>query len=586
MKSSKIIVIDSGIANYSKAYSQVIESYSVAQINGKVVITPCESRDYIGHGSAVGQIICDQDSQASIISFRICHGEADINEDVLLATLQYIWQSVDADIINISAGVTFSYKCRELHDICVKLHEKGMLMIAAFDNGGAISYPAMFDEVIGVDIVRSYNNRDEIIVSQNGIVNVSVPERYYRARYAGKMEILKGTSFACAYITGLISKKRRSLGTELTKTEVLNYIKTSEVVFPNNQRNYPWFKIKKAIIFPLVKETHALLRFDDLLPFQIVGVYDERLAGRVGETFFGYEVQSYDSINWDDDFDTVILSCTQQLSKLTHRPYSEEIVKMAHKHNKNIYSFEKVDNCSDKYYYPEVTTSSIPHRNNNKLHQCVIPVVGVWGTSSKQGKYTLQLEMIRRLKRIGYYTGHIATEPSGYLFDSDFVFHCGYNADLPIEPWECTTLLNQEMWEIQNRGKDIVITGGQSGVIPYSNLFVEPFFEYQYAYLMGVRPDFNILCINPHDDSGYVKKTCDFISSMTEEGVCAIVLFPVQAIETVTGVGYSTKKLSTDEQKYLKERYTKKYGIPVYLLDFEEELDLLCNSVIDFFSEE
>ena len=587
MKNTKVVVIDSGIANYSGAYTHIIESYAVIRgEDDEIKILSCESMDYIGHGSAVSHIIYSENPDVDIISFRICNDTIEIDEDILLAALDYVEKWVDADIINISAGLTYSYKCNELCDICRRISKKGILIVSAFDNSGAISYPAMFNEVIGVDTVRFYDSKDEIIITKNGIVDVSVPDRYYHTMYSGKRAILKGTSFASAYITGLISYKYHSLVGKVNKDDAIGYIKTKELVCRKNTvSEKPKFVIRKAIIFPINKEVHAILRFSDLLTFNIAGIYDEKVAGRVGDTLFGYKVLSYESINWGDDFDTVILSCTQQLSKLTKHCYSDEIIKMAHKHHKNVYTFEDIGKQLEPYYYPEISPKLIPYGNNYKLHQCVIPIVGVWGTSSKQGKYTLQLSLIRRMRKLGYNTGHISTEPSGYLFDADFVFHYGYNAGFNVEPWECTAILNQKIWEIQNNRKDILITGGQSGTIPYSGAFIEPFFEYQYAFLSSVRPDYNILCINPHDEYTYVNKTSLFINSMTEDGVQAMVLYPVQAVETVTGIGYSMKSLTLAEQKYISQIYRDKFNIPVYLLSSDEDLDALCENIIEYFSE-
>lgn len=395
MKNTKVVVVDSGVANYSGAYTHIIESYAVLRgEDDEIKIFSCESMDYIGHGSAVSHIIYSENPDVDIISFRICNDTIEIDEDILLAALDYIEKWVDADIINISAGLTYSYKCNELCDICRRISEKGILIVSAFDNSGAISYPAMFNEVIGVDTVRFYDNKNEIIITKNGIVDVSVPDRYYHTMYSGKRTILKGTSFASAYITGLISNIYRNLCERIDKGNVLDQIKTKELVCRKNTVDEkPKFVIRKAIVFPINKEVHALLRFSDLLTFDIVGIYDEKVAGRVGDTLFGYKVLSYESINWNDDFDTVILSCTQQLSKLTKHCYSDEIIKMAHKHHKNVYSFEDIGKQLELYYYPEVSSKLIPYGNNYKLHQYVIPIVGVWGTSSKQGKCVAKARM-------------------------------------------------------------------------------------------------------------------------------------------------------------------------------------------------
>ena len=91
------------------------------------------------------------------------------------------------------------------------------------------------------------------------------------------------------------------------------------------ERNRSWlcfspkYEIKKAVIFPINKESSAILRFKDELPFSITHIYDESLSGRVGSKVNGYMVESYNNLVWSDDFDTIVVSCTSELSALTRK---------------------------------------------------------------------------------------------------------------------------------------------------------------------------------------------------------------------------------------------------------------------------
>lgn len=587
MSNPQIVIIDTGISQMSRAFSRVIESYEVVKSDKEIYVLSCESTDYIGHGSAVSDIICDINPNVDIISFRICNDNIDIDEEILLSTLEYIEEKINADFINISAGLTYSYHYHKMNDLCRKISEKHTVIVSAFENDGAVSYPAMFEDVIGVDVTRSFASKHDIIMSKNGIVDVFVPDIFYRTVFDGRKTIIKGTSFASAKITGLLSCKFNQKGNLLEKSDWIDSISTeTREVSKSISVLGPQFPIRKAILFPVNKELQALLRYKDLLTFQIAGVYDEKMLGNVGKEVFGEVVQSYDRINWNDDFDTIILSCSVQLSSVTKHLYMPEIVKLASKYNKNVYSFEYIDRKYTHCFYPDLQPEMIPYKNHYKLHQTTIPVVGVWGTSSKQGKFSLQLELIRRFRKSGYNTGHISTEPSGYLFGADFVFHYGYNAHLNIEPWESTILLNHMVWETQTKNKDILITGGQSGTIPYSNMTAEKFFTYQYNFLAGTRPDFNILCVNPHDEKEYVAKTIGFINSMTENGVQALVVYPIEVQETSSGISYGLKNLSFEEQKMIKRAFTNYYSLPVYLLSAENDLNDLYNLVVDFFAED
>lgn len=47
------------------------------------------------------------------------------------------------------------------------------------------------------------------------------------------------------------------------------------------------------------------------------------------------------------------------------------------------------------------------------------PIVAICGTSSKQGKFHIQLELRKRFQSNGYKLFQTSTEPTGYLFGMD-----------------------------------------------------------------------------------------------------------------------------------------------------------------------
>ncbi len=119
------------------------------------------------------------------------------------------------------------------------------------------------------------------------------------------------------------------------------------------------------------------------------------------------------------------------------------------------------------------------------MKRLTMPIVSVIGTNTKQGKYTLQLELYRRLTAKGYQTGFLATEPSGYLFNADAVFHFGYNANINIQHWEYIPLINEWLWEMQLQQKDITITGCQSATLHYDGSNVNYFTFAQHNFLLA-----------------------------------------------------------------------------------------------------
>lgn len=582
----RIALIDSGINPTIRCAKAVVSSYALNKRDMLWEINPTSLADSYGHGSAVASIIFSENSNIEIIYFQLATDSINIDEEGLLFTLRYISENINVDLINISCGITYLYNYKLLNDICSSLYAKGILIISAFDNDGGISYPAALPSVIGVDVVNDYSQQKPNVIISGSIVNVLVPNKFYRTIWGDKKVILKGTSFACGYVTGLLSNQMQadSERSEMV-TNCLKSIKNSV-----KERNRSWlcfspkYEIKKAVIFPINKESSAILRFKDELPFSITHIYDESLSGRVGSKVNGYMVESYNNLVWSDDFDTIVVSCTSELSALTRKNYAKDILENSIKYDKHIYSLENFDTKYEHFFFPEITRDMIPCHNFNKLHKNTIPVVGVFGTSSKQGKFTLQLSIIKILKEMGYDTGFISTEPSGYLFDADYVFHFGYGSCSSLNQWENIAVLNELVWQVQLKNKDILISGCQSGILNYDNSHMDNFAIDQYSYILGLSPDYSIICVNPHDSVDYIKRSISFINAISENTLSAIVLFPVKVSALSIGYNYNSKELSLQEEKAIISKLHTEFDLPVYSLRNEEDLKKLCESIICFFS--
>lgn len=234
MKNTRVAIIDTGISEMSECLKNLSESYILNKsgegysiINGKPV-------DYIGHGTAVANIIYTNNPSIDIVCFRICDHTMSIDEEGLLFVLEYIYENINVDIINISLGCIYQFMYDELKEVCCKLYRKGIVIVSSFDNSGAISYPAAFDEVIGVDIINKYENKNDIYLANNGIVDIFVPNIYYRTMWNNEKAILKGTSFATAKIVGILSQKINEFVFPLKKIDLLRLIANKHLDIKTN----------------------------------------------------------------------------------------------------------------------------------------------------------------------------------------------------------------------------------------------------------------------------------------------------------------------------------------------------------------
>ncbi len=237
-------------------------------------------------------------------------------------------------------------------------------------------------------------------------------------------------------------------------------------------------------------------------------------------------------------------------------------------------------------FYPSVDDTNLPPNYFGKLFRISKPVLGIFGTSSKQGKFTLQMKLRKLFQNDGYKVGQIGTEPSALLYGMDFVYPMGYNSSVKLKEYDAVRYLNSCINQLCIDEKDIIIVGSQSGTVNYDVGNIEQFNIAQYIFLMGTQPEAVGLCINPYDEIEYINRTISFI----ESGVCCVVLgvvvFPMNIKDTWKGI-YGIKEKITDDEFYdLKHRIEKEIGKCVYNLGDEADIERLYHSILDFFSEE
>ena len=96
----------------------------------------------------------------------------DFNTDIvrLIGALRFIEENIECKFINLSLGI-LEYSA-ELENICCILSKKGYVLISAFDNDGAMSYPVGFDCTIGVDSSELCEKVDQFFRGDGSIVDI------------------------------------------------------------------------------------------------------------------------------------------------------------------------------------------------------------------------------------------------------------------------------------------------------------------------------------------------------------------------------------------------------------------------------
>lgn len=589
----KIIIIDSGVNPKHECFAD--SDIQCFKFENDMLVS--DETATFGHGTAVASII--KKSGAQIISIKLMENDDGIEEEKLISLLNYIYINIDCKIINMSLGLQICNNYYGLKKICDKLNDRGTILISAFDNTGSISYPAAFDSVIGVTTGKNCVKTKDFIYLDDDIVNIAAKGNTQRVAWTNPSYLMiNGNSFACAHVTrqAAIFMKNENK----TRLEILEKFKEMAIATyhkKNNNVKTKVFDINKAVLFPFNKEMHSLIRYINNLSFEIVDVYDTKYSSRIGATTThllkddkvkNLIIKNIENIEWNS-FDTLILGHTEELLNLMDKNNLKSmIINKAIENNKKIYSFDDLSklsyDCSETIYYPKITNENLPPNRFGMLYRISRPVVGIFGTSSCQGKFTLQLKMREILLKHGYNVGQIGTEPSSELYGMDYSFPIGYNSSVHIKEFDTIRYLNNAINSLCLEQKDIIIVGCQSGTLQYDTGNISLFNIPQYNFLLGTQPDCVILCVNPYDDFNYIKKTIDFLQSCTNSKVIALVIFPMDIKDDWSGVYGAKIPLPNEKYNRLKKELNCIFNLPIYKLGCELDMDELVELTTDFFT--
>lgn len=320
MRKINLAIIDSGVSKNHPAFRN--DRIEIKNIDSESEIY----EDNDGHGTAIYGIL-RKCSELSIHNVKVNNIEKGITTDKLIQALKYVMDNIpEIDIINLSLGVN-TLENDELSTICADIVEKGVIIVAAFDNSNSISYPAAFKNVIGVISDPLCKKTTDFVYIEDNVINLAAKGELQRVCWSHPDYIMiAGSSFACAHVTTQVAKFM--LQGVRGRDQILKEFKKISIAttFINNdfRRKENLFSIKKAVLFPFNKEMHSLIRFYHMLPFEITGVYDIKYSPTVGATtahllkdpcIKDIMVKNINELEIDQ-FDTMILGHTNEIQQL------------------------------------------------------------------------------------------------------------------------------------------------------------------------------------------------------------------------------------------------------------------------------
>ena len=616
----QVAIVDSGIDTSHSGVRDVAGGVHIQISEKGEILFLDDHADCAGHGTACAGIIRKKAPDAALYSVRIFDESLIADGRALIAAVQWCIDN-EMDVVNLSLGTTDVTFKKSLQKVCRKAVDAGVILVAAESNDGRESYPAVFPEVIGVTGGAIYEPDGFYYRKDQRIECVARGDEQRVCWLNGKYIMTGGNSFAAPHITGIIAhllEQHPICSVQdirlLLQKKVLNEISQDQnrsqfdpqISRKDFQENYAY--IKKAVLYPYNKEMHSMVRYRDLLAFEIIGVADPIGKGMVGKDAGKVIGEPVANLRISPnirralaDADTLILGYVDQLARIRKRDLLRQYVQLALYEGCHVFSFQALDSTvyGDLYEladkkglrlaYPQVLGEEITQaiRHFNALPPVDVPVLSVMGTSSQQGKFTLQLALRRRLIQKGYKVGQIGTEHHARLFGMDAAFPMGYASPLKLPFQHYIPYLDYKMREICQRIQpDIILTGSQSGTIPYHVQEHSTHCLSSLAFLLGVKPDACILVVNSIDAEEYIRDTIDGIRAVCKAPTILLAMGDHEKhIRTAYGRSMITpKKMAQSKIDQHLKKLEDTFCVPAIEILSETGQQRLVETVIQYFS--
>ena len=575
----KIGMIDSGIQEdrFYNISQYWVDSKGVAEEN---------LQDNNGHGSSMFSIIREKlFVEDEIISLRLENRRENFN--------LYVAKAIDfcvnnkVQIINISLGSNFMNHINDVASACKDALNNNVLVVSSASNQNDIIFPWACEGTLKVRQGHNNDGNFAIEPDEYGIYNIFVNSR----RYGMNHKISLGNSAATAYITSLLVEELRgNTGKRCDIKDVVNtmlgrhtnadfkvdrlfngiQLITSNIDFIDKNYNQKR-KWGRAIIVPFSKEMDSVISYGKEIQI-VVG------SGGV-ETALARE-KGIKVVDIEDDLsnfslETIVIGYLDKISCINPAYSEDNLVNIIIKNGLKVFSFIR--------FSPE---NEEKLKKNNILYQCATyitnnelfvvrkavpynllphkPILGVFGTSSKQGKFTCQLELKRLFEERNIKVDFIGTEHQSALVGSVFDYPSGYrgrgNINISLE--DSIELLQKSIFYIDQKCKgEIILLGGQSWLIPFD--IERQTAIYNLAFLEATRPDYAVVVVNPEIDyDEYISDTIKTLESVYRCNIIALT-FPDKKPVSKRNIALKVKRTSENIREVsqeLKSKFGKNAG--------------------------
>ena len=594
----KIAIIDSGVDSEHPEIGPITHGIDIRIDSDGQIIWGTDYVDRSGHGTACTGIIRQIAPEAEIHIIRIFEQSLVADGKLLIAALQWVIGR-GIDVVNLSLGTTDRQYFEPIRELCQQAAHENIILVAAAHNRGIESYPAILPAVIGVQGRPMQTLNDFYFRKDKNIECVAHGGEQILCWRSSSKVIAKGSSFAASRIAGIVCLIRQIYPcASLNATrEVLSLQSLPEpaksiqngVVLPITEKpisqkktkaiqQYPC--IRRATLFAIHKELKNMVRFEDLLGFDIHSVVDplkEKLVryDDSGRAILSDSELSECLLEMLGNADTLIIGDMSPLSRAVGRDVLAEIAHRALENNVNIFSclpvsrkdyhdlFAIADEKELKIFNAQLDIEDVA-RGHFYFQAVDVPIIGIWGTQAHHDTFRVQLKLFKELAQMGYAVGQIGTENYADLFDLDFVFPIDLADKVDMSNQHYTSYLSYKLHKLtRTKRLDLVLFSTRSTIIPDDISKPDLSLFQSISLLMGLKPDASILIVNACDSDAYIR----------------------DAIETLRIMGKSaTILLVVENDRDGMDVLGRKHGVSVVDFQSDEAFKKMAEVVIDYFA--
>jgi len=205
----KVAILDTGWFPHKDLIGNFVQGYDATGNN-----------DYLDHGNfhavhVAGIIAANSNSDsfgvtgiapmAKLVPIKVLDNSGSGSYDYVRQGLEIV-RNIDVDVVNMSLGASIVPSDDSLHQVIKDIVNQGKIIVCAAGNdGGAVNYPAKYDETIAVAAVQNDGSMARFS-SRGPELDTAAPGVHIYSTWGNNQYInLDGTSMAAPCISGIVS---------------------------------------------------------------------------------------------------------------------------------------------------------------------------------------------------------------------------------------------------------------------------------------------------------------------------------------------------------------------------------------------